>query len=63
MAAPSKGPIQLITNNFKIQSRNKGIIYTYKVDFIEGQAASMAEPSGTKNAAGSIGEDQGSKVA
>ena len=36
VAAPIKGPIQLITNNFKIKSKNHGIIYTYRVDFIEG---------------------------
>jgi hypothetical protein len=39
VAAPVKGPIQLITNNFKIKSKNHGIIYTYKVDFIEGGPA------------------------
>jgi hypothetical protein len=39
VAAPHKGPINLITNNFRIRSQNKGIIYTYKVDFIEGSAA------------------------
>jgi hypothetical protein len=32
-------PINLITNNFKIQSQNNhsGIIYTYSVDFIDGE--------------------------
>jgi len=39
VAAPLKGPIVLITNNFRIRSQNRGIIYTYKVDFIEGHAA------------------------
>jgi hypothetical protein len=29
----------LITNNFRIRSRNHGIIHTYRVDFIEGAAA------------------------
>jgi hypothetical protein len=45
VAAPSKGPIELITNNFRIKSQNdnQGIIYTYKVDFIEGQPASNIE--------------------
>lgn len=38
VAAPNKGPITLITNNFRIRSRNHGIIYTYRVDFIEGPA-------------------------
>ena len=34
-----KGPINLITNNFKIKSQNNhsGIIYTYTVDFIDGE--------------------------
>jgi hypothetical protein len=31
-----KGPIELITNNFRIKSQNHGIIYTYRVDFIDG---------------------------
>ncbi len=26
----------MVTNNFKIKSKNHGVIYTYKVDFIEG---------------------------
>jgi len=39
VAAPAKGPIVLITNNFRIRSRNHGIIYTYRVDFIEGSPA------------------------
>lgn len=39
VAAPVKGPIVLITNNFRIRSRNHGIIHTYRVDFIEGQSA------------------------
>jgi len=36
VAAPVKGPIVLVTNNFRIRSRNHGIIHTYRVDFIEG---------------------------
>lgn len=32
-----RGPINLITNNFKIKSQNHGIIYTYSVDFIDGE--------------------------
>jgi hypothetical protein len=46
-----KGPINLITNNFKIRSSNHGIIYTYTVDFIDGensvvqQALPSTEPS------------------
>lgn len=43
VAAPTRGPIELITNNFRIKSQNHGIIYTYKVDFIDGQAAAMVE--------------------
>jgi hypothetical protein len=34
---PAKTTLHLITNNFKIKSKNKGVIYTYKVDFIEKQ--------------------------
>ena len=30
-----KGPINLITNNFRIRSHNHGIIHTYAVSFIE----------------------------
>lgn len=38
-AVVPRGPINLITNNFKIQSQNNhsGIIYTYSVDFIDGE--------------------------
>ena len=65
VAAPSKGPIELITNNFRIKSQNdnQGIIYTYKVDFIEGQAASNIENaksghgSGQKNHSDEAGSD------
>ena len=32
-----RGSINLITNNFKIKSQNHGIIYTYSVDFIDGE--------------------------
>jgi hypothetical protein len=47
VAAPAKGPIELITNNFRIKSQNdnQGIIYTYKVDFIDGQAAAIVDPN------------------
>jgi len=38
-----RGPINLITNNFKIKSQNQGIIYTYSVDFIEGESATMQD--------------------
>jgi hypothetical protein len=31
------GSINLITNNFKIKSSSNGIIYTYAVDFIDGE--------------------------
>lgn len=60
VAAPTKGPIELITNNFRIKSQNHGIIYTYKVDFIDGQTAAMIE---SKNTQGGIpNEDQVSNV-
>jgi hypothetical protein len=36
VTATTKGTVQLVTNNFKIKTKNHGIIYTYKVDFIEG---------------------------
>ena len=32
-----RGSINLITNNFKIKSSSNGIIYTYAVDFIDGE--------------------------
>jgi len=35
----TRGTINLITNNFKIRSQNHGIIYTYSVDFIDGENA------------------------
>lgn len=38
-----KGPINLITNNFKIRSQNHGIIYTYSVDFIDGENAAVQQ--------------------
>jgi hypothetical protein len=49
VAAPLKGPIELITNNFRIRSQNdnQGIIYTYKVDFIDGKSAAEVEQSKT----------------
>jgi hypothetical protein len=56
VAAPHKGPIELITNNFRIKSQNHGIIYTYKVDFIDGQTAAVID---SKNTQGRIaGEEQ-----
>jgi hypothetical protein len=38
-----KGPINLITNNFKIRSQNHGIIFTYSVDFIDGENAAVQQ--------------------
>ena len=38
--------MHLITNNFKIKSKNKGVIYTYKVDFIEKQGGEGGGGSG-----------------
>jgi hypothetical protein len=50
-----KGPINLITNNFKIRSQNHGIIYTYSVDFIDGESASVQQalPSSEPSSAAS----------
>jgi len=31
----------LITNNFKIKSSSNGIIYTYAVDFIDGESIEL----------------------
>jgi hypothetical protein len=42
--------IQLITNNFKIKSKNHGVIYTYKVDFLEGSG-----PGGATTGSSSMG--------
>ncbi len=36
-ALVARGPINLITNNFKIKSQSNGIIYTYAVVFIDGE--------------------------
>ena len=60
VAAPHKGPIVLITNNFRIRSQNRGIIYTYKVDFIEGHAA-VSEQQNTHGVTGNLSDD-GSNV-
>ena len=48
-AAPSnRTQINLITNNFKIRSKKEqGVIYTYKVDFLEGSG-----PGGVSGGAG-----------
>lgn len=37
-----KSQINLITNNFKIKSKNHGVIYTYRVDFIEDRVSVKA---------------------
>ena len=62
VAAPLKGPIELITNNFRTKSQNHGIIYTYRVDFIDGQAAALIESSNTQGASANHNEDQVSNV-
>lgn len=37
VSSTNKTQINLITNNFKIKSKKEqGVIYTYKVDFLEG---------------------------
>jgi hypothetical protein len=36
-----RGSINLITNNFKIKSSSNGIIYTYAVDFIDGEQVDL----------------------
>jgi hypothetical protein len=58
VAAPPKGPIELITNNFRIKSQNHGIIHTYKVDFIDGASAAVIESKNTQVA----NDDQVSNV-
>ena len=48
MAPPNRSQINLITNNFKIRSKKEqGVIYTYKVDFLEGSG-----PGGVSGSAG-----------
>jgi hypothetical protein len=37
MAHQGRTTLSLITNNFKIKSKKEGIIYTYKVDFIDAE--------------------------
>ena len=62
VAAPLKGPIELITNNFRIRSQNHGVIYTYRVDIIEGHAA-MTESKITQGVTTSnLSDDQASNV-
>jgi hypothetical protein len=41
-----KGPINLITNNFRIRSQNHGIIHTYAVSFIERERNYTDKPAG-----------------
>jgi len=41
-----KGPINLITNNFRIRSQNHGIIHTYAVSFIERERNYSEKPLG-----------------
>jgi hypothetical protein len=62
VAAPLKGPIELITNNFRIKSQNHGIIYTYRVDFIDGASAAVIESSNTQGVPASTNDDQTSNV-
>lgn len=42
-ALVARGPINLITNNFKIKSQSNGIIYTYAVVFIDGETIDALE--------------------
>jgi hypothetical protein len=42
VAAEPKTKTMLITNNFKIRGKNSGVIYTYKVDFLEGAGSGGA---------------------
>jgi hypothetical protein len=60
VAAPAKGPIVLITNNFRIRSRNHGIIHTYRVDFIEGAAAVEHKEREPAEKDGNLSDDQAS---
>jgi hypothetical protein len=41
--APTKGPISLITNDFKIKSRGDQLIHTYSVDFLEALGGSGSQ--------------------
>jgi hypothetical protein len=45
-AGAPKASTMLITNNFKIQGKNTGVIYTYKVDFLEGAGSGTGGGSG-----------------
>ena len=59
-----KGPISLITNNFKIKSQNNhsGIIYTYTVDFIDGEnLPTMPLPDTRPDAASGTSQASGDK--
>ena len=61
VSAPHAGPIKLVTNNFRIKSQNHGIIYTYRVEFIEGHAAAVDNGSGSKGLGNNSSDDQQSK--
>jgi hypothetical protein len=49
MAATTRTQVNLITNNFKIKSKNQGVIYTYKVDFLEGAGSGGGGLGGVEN--------------
>lgn len=57
VAPANKGPIKLITNNFRIKSQNRGIIFTYRVEFIEGHAAAVDNGSGQPGQLGNHSSD------
>jgi len=52
-----RSTINLITNNFKIRSKNHGVIYTYKVDFLEGSGPSGSTSGGYEGSSSSLGGD------
>lgn len=52
VAPTQRSSINLITNNFKIKSKKeKGVIYTYKVDFLEGSGPGGVSGSSTSGSA------------
>lgn len=50
IAAAPKTSTHLITNNFKIHGKNSGVIYTYKVDFLEGAGSGAGSGEGSGDA-------------
>jgi hypothetical protein len=58
MAGPQGSTLTLITNDFRIQTKNKGVIHTYSVDFIVSSG-----PGASSLTEGVVGEEEEKKGA